>query len=341
MAKQRIGILSGSFDPVHHLSLRKGLEMLDRNEADQLLVILSADPAAFADAEDRWKMLVAACAGDKRILPSRLMLDRSTDELSEGLMKKLRKKYPDAVFAVIPSEKEDRFSSEARSSLASAQMPDLLDIPVREYCRCKGLYGMPGRLDRIDPWMDRLFSALRPKRYAHSLSVAWTSVRLAAFHGADTLRAEQAGLLHDCAKHLPLPEMQRIAKEAALTDDQTILENPSLLHSIVGAWVAEHEYGMTDPEVLEAIAYHNTGCAGMSRLAMCVCLADSTEPLRTPYPLLEQVRELSGRSLERALLLSLEGTAAYVKSHGWFLHPRTEETISWLRTLPATQDEHI
>ena len=110
---------------------------------------------------------------------------------------------------------------------------------------------MPGRLDRIDPWMDRLFSALRPKRYAHSLSVAWTSVRLAAFHGADTLRAEQAGLLHDCAKHLPLPEMQRIAREAALTDDQTILENPSLLHSVVGAWVAEHEYGMTDPEVLE------------------------------------------------------------------------------------------
>ena len=94
---------------------------------------------------------------------------------------------------------------------------------------------------------------------------------------------------------------------------------------------------MTDPKVLDAIRYHNTGCAGMSRLSMCVCLADSIEPLRKSYPLLDQVRALSETSLERALLLSLEGTAAYVSSHNWFLHPRTQETIRWLKTLPETK----
>ena len=90
---------------------------------------------------------------------------------------------------------------------------------------------------------------------------------------------------------------------------------------------------MTDPEVLEAIAWHNTGHTGMSRLAMCVCLSDSIEPLRESYPLLEQIRSLAEHSLEQALLLSLESTAEYVCSRGKYLHPRTQETISWLKML--------
>ena len=106
-----------------------------------------------------------------------------------------------------------------------------------------------------------------------------------------------------------MKEMRRIAVENRLTDDPTILESNALLHSLAGAWVAQHEYGMMDPEVLEAIAYHNTGHAGMSRLDMCVCLADSIEPTRGNYPLLDQTRALSELSLERALLMSLEGTA--------------------------------
>ena len=75
----------------------------------------------------------------------------------------------------------------------------------------------------------------------------------------------------------------------------------------------------------------------MSRLSMCVCLADSIEPLRKSYPLLEEVRALAPRSLERALLLSLEGTAAYVRSRGRYLHPRTRETIRWLRSMAGSE----
>ena len=131
--------------------------------------------------------------------------------------------------------------------------------------------------------------------------------------------------------------MQRIAREHALTNDSHMLASSALMHSLVGAWVARNEYGMADPEVLEAIAYHNTGFPGMSRLAMCVCLADFIEPLRGSYPLLENVRILSELSLERALLMSLEGTAQYVRSRGKYLHPRTQDTIAWLKTLPAVR----
>ena len=129
--------------------------------------------------------------------------------------------------------------------------------------------------------------------------------------------------------------MQRIAMENRLTDDREFLDNPALLHSLVGAWVAENEYGMKDPDVLDAIRYHNTGYAGMSRLAVCVCLSDSIEPFRQTYPHLEEVRTLAESSLESALLLSLEETADYVVSRGLYLHPRTMNTIRWLKSLPG------
>ena len=322
--KERIGILSGRYDPVCSAHIRAALSVLESGSADRVLLILSGLSGA-APAEDRWKMLVAAAARDKRLIPSRLCLDKNLDHASGAAMKALSKLYPDADLFLLPSDP-------VSSSVPAAQD---LDIPVREYCQCKGLYGFSGRLEQIDSWMDLLFDALKPRRFAHSLSVARTSALLAGMYGENPLKAEQAGLLHDCAKCLPLKNMQHIAVENRLTDDPSVLSSDALLHSIAGACLAEKEYGMADPEVLEAIRYHNTGYPGMSRLAMCVCLADFMEPLRESFPLLENVRTLSRTSLEKALLLSLEGTVDYVKSRGWYLYPRTLDTITWLRQVVA------
>ena len=394
LAKQRIGILGGTFDPIHCGHIRMGLSVLDAGYVDRLLVMPSGNPphkSCSVSAEDRWKMTVAACACDDRLVPSRLELDRDGPIFTFDTLTTLRREYPKAdlcyiigadtlmqlrnwyrydevirlcTFLVCPrpdgTEPEDyasetaaltsaggRFlfvqmrpvsvsSTDIRSALSAGQLPEGLPLPVFEYCRCKGLYGCPGRMDGIDSWIDQLFKALKPSRFAHSLSVADTAKKLAEIHGADPLRAEQAGLLHDCAKYIPLDDMRRIAAKHNLTDDPAMLESTALLHSIVGAQVAQDQYGMHDPEVLDAIRYHNTGFPGMSVLSMCVCLADSIEPLRKSYPLLDQVRTLAEQSLERALLLSLEGTAEYVKSRGRYLHPRTRETIHWLRRLTGT-----
>ena len=395
MSKQRIGILGGTFDPVHNGHLRMGLSVLDLGYLDRLVVLPSGLPphkSCGAPTEDRWKMVVSACACDQRLVPSRLEMDRPGKIYTYDTLAAIKHRFPDAGlfyvigadtlmqlrswhryedvlplctflvcprqdgsepdeyvsemkrltsmggrFRTVPMEPVSVSSTEIRSALASGIIPEGLPVPVQEYCRCKGLYGMPGKLEGIDLWIDRLFASLKPGRFAHSLSVALTASKLAAIHGEDPLRAEQAGLLHDCAKYYPLEDMRRIALEHSLTDDPAFLDSGALLHSLVGAQVAQDEYGMTDPSVLEAIRYHNTGCAGMSRLAMCVCLADSIEPLRQSYPLLDEVRAISGKSLEKALLLSLEGTAKYVVSRGKYHHPRTKDTIRWLRSLAGAK----
>ncbi|MBR6442954.1 MAG: bis(5'-nucleosyl)-tetraphosphatase (symmetrical) YqeK [Clostridia bacterium] len=348
--QQRIGLFFGTFDPVSRTQVSRFLKVLDAGEADQLLILpVRSCPGqpCVADAEDRWKMLVAACSRDKRLIPCRLALDREPAD-GAALIAVLKKAYPAAKLYGISEagtlvKPEFRLCAPELSAadlsreLASGKDGSVLDIPVLEYCRCKGLYGVPGRLENIDRWISSLFDTLKPRRFAHSLSVAWTAKRLALIHGLDPLKAEQAGLLHDCAKCLPLSEMQKIARQHALTDDPEFLESTALLHSVVGAQVAEDRYGMTDPEVLEAIRYHNTGHEGMSRLAMCVCLADSIEPLRYGYSLLDEVRPLADISLERAMLVSLEKTAEHVLSLGYYLHPRTENTIRWLESLPENQ----
>ena len=395
MSKQRIGILGGTFDPIHAGHLQMASAVLSGGHVDKVLVVPTGNPpykSCDSSPEDRWKMVVAACSGNAQLIPSRLEIDRSGPVYSIDTIREFRKQYPKAeLFYIIGSDAllklrkwhcfEDvlkacaflvcprkgavdplSFSKEAEylTSLgarfvfvhmepvtvssteiraeASGRLANLfLDVSTREYINAKGLYRQERHIQDADVWIEKLFRDLNPHRFAHSLSVAFTARRLARIHGIDPDQAEEAGLLHDCAKCLPLKEMQRIAREHSLTDDPSLLESGALLHSTVGAWVARNEYGMADPEVLEAIAYHNTGHAGMSRLAMCVCLADSIEPRRDSYPLLERVRLLAELSLERALLLSLEGTSDYVRAKGKPLHPRTLDTIAWLKELPAVR----
>lgn len=395
MARERIGILDGTFDPIHQGHIQMALSALEACRLNLLYILPAGDEAfkpCIAGSEDRWKMVVTACTQDGRLNPSRFEMDQPSPSYTVDTLLALKKKHPKAelfyilgtdgvmklhrwprlqdvfslcTFLVCPrsgdtfledflSEKDRlsaagaRFSfikmrpvpissTEVRDNLAQGLPTPNLFSPVREYCALKGLYGMACREKRAAEWIDRLFASQSPHRFAHSLSVAAYARRLARIHGLNQLKAEQAGLLHDCAKNMPLKEMRSIAVAQSLTDDPAILSSNALMHSLVGAWLARTEYGMDDPDVLEAIACHNTGRAGMSSLAMCVCLADSIEPMRQSYPLLEQIRVLSELSLERALLMSLESTAAFVRSRGKYLHPRTQETIAWLKTLPEVR----
>ncbi len=397
LARERIGILGGAFDPFHQGHLRMAVTAMDFCKLDKMYVLPAGDDSYKTTAvnqEDRWKMVVTACSQDSRLIPTRMEMDRIPPAYTVDTLLELKKKNPradlffvlgtDAVmklhrwhrseealplctFLVCPRAGEvlleafnaektrltglgARFSmirmtpvsissTEIREKLSAGEPTPNLFSPVREYCALKGLYGMPSREENAEIWLEKLFQTLTAHRFAHSLSVANYARRLARIYGIDQRQAEQAGLLHDCAKCMPLKKMRRIAIEHSLTNDPAVLNSNALMHSLVGAWVARNEYDMADPEVLEAIAYHNTGHVGMSRLAMCVCLADSIEPTRGSFPLLEQVRALSELSLERALLMSLEGTAEYVKSRGKYLHPRTQETIAWLKTLPEVRSQ--
>jgi predicted HD superfamily hydrolase involved in NAD metabolism len=320
LSASNIAVFTGLFDPVTVDQISCCLSVSASENADLILLCLT-EGSAGASAEDRWRMLTAACAGNKRMLPVSLIQQHLDPTDHRKILKHLHKAYPDD-HLFIP-EIPDVLSGDSKK----------LCPAVEEYCLLMGLYGAAPQFERIAFWMSRLFRDLKPHRYSHSLCVARTAKELAFRFGSDPVKAEEAGLLHDCAKCLPLNEMQHIARKHHLTEDPAFLSSGALLHSVTGAWVAKHRYQVEDPEILEAIACHNTGRVGMSRLSMCVCLGDFIEPNREPFPGLDETRRLSEVSLEKALLFSLECTRDHVLSRNNEMHPATLQTIEWLKSL--------
>ena len=395
MARERIGIMGGTLDPVHMGHIRMAQYAMKAAVLDRVLMLPSGNPPHKKDitpAEDRWRMLCAACAGIDGLEPCREEIDRSGTIYTVDTLSILKEKYPKAElhymigadtlmelknwreygtilrlcrFLVFPREsrhtqealnaERDRLqllggqitfidasvlpasSTGIRQALAEGQPTPYLPVQVREYAEAAGLYGVKARIPQASNWLPMLFEDLSAKRFSHTLAVAASARELALRHGLDADRAEMAGLLHDCAKCMPLKDMQQLAKAQHLTEDSDLLASASLLHAAAGACLAEQKYGMTDPAVLDAIRRHTTGEPGMSKLDMAVWLADAIEPTRAPYPLLEEVRALADVSLERALMTSMEGTLRYVRKKGYAVHPTTVHTLEWLRTLPECQ----
>ena len=392
MARERIGIMGGTFDPIHQGHIRMAQCALESMRLDRVLMLPSGNPPHKPDvtpAEDRYRMVCAACAGLEGLEPCREEVDRTGVIYTVDTLSILHEKYPKAdfyyiigadtlmelqkwrryetvltltTFLICPrswhytqeqldAERQrleamggrfvslemdviDVSSTEVRAAIRSDEATPLLPVQVREYASVAGLYGAERRIPQGPEWLAKLFGALSVKRFSHTLAVADMARHLALRHGLDADKAEIAGLLHDCAKCLPLKEMQRIAKEHHLTEDPSILESGALLHSIVGAHLAKTEYGCDDPEVISAILSHTTGRPGMHPLDMAVWLADTIEPTRAPYPLLDKTRMLAGVSLTQAMITSLEGTLTHVRKKGDKVHPATVETLTWLQTLP-------
>ena len=140
--------------------------------------------------------------------------------------------------------------------------------------------------------------SLKPKRFRHSCAVFDEALKLADRFDADRDKVAVAALLHDCGREVPTPEGPRKAAELGLQPDPVVCAQPILAHPLLGAWYAEHKYGVTDPEILDAIRLHTTGGPDMTQTAKIVFLADMTEPARD-FPGVDELRSLCRKLADR------------------------------------------
>jgi len=166
-------------------------------------------------------------------------------------------------------------------------------------------------------------------RLIHSLNVEREARALAEHWGIDAERAALAGLLHDCAKGLSLAQMQGLALAGNLWLDKETWDSRTLIHAPVGAYLAGCDWGVDDPEILDAIRWHTTGRPGMSVLEKIIYLADMTEPARAPFGSLQAIRAAVWDDLDRAMLLALRDSVAYVRKSNHSLHTHTLEALRW------------
>ena len=175
---------------------------------------------------------------------------------------------------------------------------------------------------RVSQWMGK-------KRFKHTLGVVESATQLAKLYNVDVEKARLAALLHDCAKEMPLKEMQDLVKENNYKADEELLANGNLLHGLAGMIRAKLEFSITDSEILEAIRVHTTGKVGMSKLDKVIFLADYIEPNRREIPGLSKIRQIVFQNIDQAICLSSERTIRYLEDNGNKIDPMTIKTYEF------------
>lgn len=98
---RRVGIMGGTFDPIHNGHLVAGSEVADRFGLDLVVFVPTGQPWQKADrqvsaAEHRYLMTVIATASNPRFHVSRVDIDRGGPTYTVDTLHDLRKVYPNA-----------------------------------------------------------------------------------------------------------------------------------------------------------------------------------------------------------------------------------------------------
>ncbi|HEY2207112.1 MAG TPA: nicotinate-nucleotide adenylyltransferase [Pseudonocardia sp.] len=100
-AAARIGVMGGTFDPIHHGHLVAASEVSDRFELDQVLFVPTGEPwqksnRVVSSAEDRYLMTVVATASNPQFSVDRADIDRAGATYTVDTLRELRVRYPAA-----------------------------------------------------------------------------------------------------------------------------------------------------------------------------------------------------------------------------------------------------
>ena len=393
----KIGILGGSFHPIHNGHLDMARSARDALGLDQVILMVDRIPphkelAQGASSRQRYAMVQLACADEAGFVASDWELNREGTSYTALTLTHLAEEHPgDELFFIM--------GSDMLRSLTTWYHPEIVCAKAHLVCICragqdggeaeaaetvKDLYG--GNVTLLSPvrelsstevrnrlamgrpiaglvplaveWYiyeqalyvdDKLVSLtnamreiLKPHRFRHVIGVEQTAVQLAENLGADGQKARLAALLHDCAKYLPVAEQWALAQKDGSDLPQTA---EMILHAPAGAYLARTKYGVTNPEVLEAIRFHTTGEADMTLLDEIVWAADIVEPTRD-HPSVEKHRALllsahDQMSFEKGLLLVFTDSICYIQQSDRELYPATLRARDALARKTTTKETYM
>jgi len=99
--QRKIGVMGGTFDPIHHGHLVAASEVADRFALDEVLFVPTGQPWQKSEkdvspAEDRYLMTVVATASNPRFSTSRVDIDRVGPTYTADTLADLHRQMPDA-----------------------------------------------------------------------------------------------------------------------------------------------------------------------------------------------------------------------------------------------------
>jgi HD superfamily phosphohydrolase YqeK len=181
------------------------------------------------------------------------------------------------------------------------------------YTKCRLMGVMAERIYDFEALSQVVAGRMSPKRFRHTEQVVALAAKMAVLHGADPEKARIAALFHDCCKDEEAP-------------------GNNLTHAGKAADLMQSEFGIEDADILNAVRYHTTGRAHMSKLELIVFLADTLEPSRK-YAGIDALRALALKDLYRGAMTVLRELKLYLERNGFKMDRDGLEAIDWLGGL--------
>ena len=170
---------------------------------------------------------------------------------------------------------------------------------------------------------------LSGRTVSHCIFTAALMQSFASEAGITNDQAVTAGLLHDLYKDADDEMALDMAGKYEIVVTESQRRRPALLHGALAAEECRRNLGVKDEAVLEAIAWHTTGKAGLGPVGLALYLADFAEPSRTHEEAAEARRILRARGYKAALLYASDRKLEHVNSKE-HIDPNTVEFHRWL-----------
>lgn len=307
----KIGILGGSFDPIHNGHVKIIKEAIKQLTLDRFFVIPTGNnpwkETAYASEIDRVTMITLAIEKVDKVEVNEIELHQIGKNYTIDTIHELIREYPnDTFYYIMGMDQASKFhlwkDAKKISELVQLVAFDRVGYDTNENIQdyhFKQLAIEPmdisssnirsGNLLSLDPkvlkyivnhgiYLDTIVqSKMSTKRYNHTISMAAIARDIAKANGIDETKAYVAGMLHDIAKEMD----EDIATKIMQEHYAMYLDKPlAIWHQWLSEYIAKTKYLVDDLEILQAIRHHTTASVHMSKLDMCIYVADKYDPSR-------------------------------------------------------------
>lgn len=352
---KRIGILGGTFNPIHAAHIQMAIHAKARLGLDTVLLIPANDPphkqiAQCVSAERRYQMVRLAAAESEGLAACDIEIKRAGKSYTIDTLLALQAQYPAArLFVLMGSDmlhdlpnwhraedllhaacfvgfkRQTQPGNDAHAAMLLHQKHSadvlLLDCVIPPISSTD----IRKRVSDAQP-VDALLPA-GVMRYIFENALYFTAplankARMVRGMLSEARYAHTVGVM---TTSIMLADTfgadTRKARLAALLHDiGRSKDKGALTHAATGAELARTQFQVRDESVLRAIRLHTTLGQDADLLSKVIYLADMIEPGRE-YPGVEALRALAAQDINKAVQAGLQQTVSYVKSRGQQVHP--------------------
>ena len=355
----KIGLLGGSFDPVHigHIELAK--VAFAKLKLDKMIIVLAyKNPFKkhnrYENDQKRLAMLKIVVPKDWEISEFEIKRQRITYafEVVNNIYKKENQIYyligADNLKNLNKWKEIDTLSSKVkfvcfdRKGYVKNKNIKKYDIDMlnnNQYWNSSTKYKM-GNLESVDPkiqdyissellYLDTIaFNTLPFKRYSHSKHVALLAKEYAKINNLNTKDAFFAGLIHDFTKYWTIDEHKDILDKHNI--DSTDMPD-AILHQYSSALWFRYVYCSKNNNIYSAIMKHTTADFEMSTFDKIIYIADKLAVGRK-FKGIQDIRALAKKDIDKAFIKVLVLSNEFViKKHGSISKHAKDIENSWVK----------